>query len=93
MIVQFPLPFRSAFHVRSDIDLNKAFDIPSYVLKYTMNGQDWPDGTTEYHAEVRVPTLIIHGAKDKLVTEEEAREMKEVLYVLILKCYIGTNAR
>ncbi len=59
--------------------MSRAFDVPTYVLKYTMNGQWWPDGGVEFHQWINVATLVIHGAQDKLVLLEEEEEMLEVL--------------
>ena len=56
----------------------RAFDVPTYVLKYTMMGQDWLEGGLEYHMMLNVPTLIIHGEQDKLVSIEEEEEMERV---------------
>ncbi len=52
--------------------------MPCFVLKYTMNGQWWPDGGIEFHQWVNAATLLIHGAQDKLVLIQEEEEMLEV---------------
>ena len=54
------------------------FDVPSHVLKSVMNGQRWPGGGDRYYEGIRVPTLIIHGREDRLVTVDDDREMAEV---------------
>ena len=71
---------RSAFKdpSKSSVPAERAFDVPTYVLKHTMNGQDWPGGTAEYHSHIRCPTLLIHGEHDSLVTVEEEEEMEQV---------------
>ena len=71
---------RNAFHKESKtcIPQERAFDIPSYVLKYTMNGQVWPQGDELYHEGIDVPTLLVHGRDDHLVSVEEEQGMIEV---------------
>jgi pimeloyl-ACP methyl ester carboxylesterase len=66
--------------------------VPAYVLKHTMAGQVWLEGDKEYHSWLDVPTLLIHGVQDKLITIEEEVEMKEVgTYVLFCKtCFYET---
>jgi abhydrolase domain-containing protein 8 len=59
----------------------KAFDIPTYVLKGIMNGQMWEEGDAEYHEWINAPTLLIHGKEDQLVSIEEENEMVEVRVV------------
>ena len=74
---------RSAFHDPSDATkyhgiYGKAFDIPTYVLKHTMNGQTWEEGDAVFHSHISASTLIIHGKEDKLITEEDEEEMVDV---------------
>lgn len=71
---------RNAFHKESKICIPQehAFDIPSYVLKYTMNGQIWPHGDDVYYEGIDVFTLLIHGRDDHLVSVEEEQDMVEV---------------
>ncbi|CAF91066.1 unnamed protein product, partial [Tetraodon nigroviridis] len=46
---------------------HRAFDVPSFVLRSMMNGQYWPEGDEVYHAEIVVPTLLVHGMHDRFV--------------------------
>lgn len=48
-----------------------------------MSGQYWPEGDEVYHAELTVPTLLIHGMHDKFVPVEEDQRMAEVKELLI----------
>ena len=79
--VNFFLLFRGAFHskFKSKTEKQKAFDVPTYVLSYVMNGQFWPDGDDLYHSWISVPTLLVYGEKDQLVDQEEEEEMLKVL--------------
>ena len=55
-----------------------AFQIPTHVLRHTMNGQDWADGDELYHNWLTCPTLLLYGDKDKLVALDEEHEMLRV---------------
>ena len=57
----------------------EAFNIPTYVLQNTMNGQDWPEGDELFHSWLTCPCLLIHGAKDKFVTRQEEEDMCQVM--------------
>uniref|UniRef100_A0A7N6A4P3 Protein ABHD8 n=1 Tax=Anabas testudineus TaxID=64144 RepID=A0A7N6A4P3_ANATE len=56
---------------------NNAFNVSSFVLRAMMSGQYWPEGDEVYHAELTVPTLLIHGMHDKFVPVEEDQRMAE----------------
>ena len=56
-----------------------------YVLKYTMDGQVWPDGDLAYHEEITAPTLLIHGQQDSLVPIEEALLMEAVIKSTVIE--------
>lgn len=43
-----------------------------------MSGQYWPEGDEVYHAEITVPTLLVHGMYDKFVPIQEDQRMAEV---------------
>lgn len=58
--------------------MGRAFDIPTYVLKHTMNGQIWLAGGDDYHRLLTTKTLLIYGRQDKLVMYEEELEMQKV---------------
>ncbi|GFN78101.1 abhydrolase domain-containing protein 8 [Plakobranchus ocellatus] len=57
-----------------------AFEIPTRVLQYTMNGQDWPDGDELYHNWLTCPTLLLYGDRDKLVSLHEEQEMQRAVF-------------
>ncbi|CAC5377514.1 ABHD8 [Mytilus coruscus] len=73
---------RGAFHpsFKKSSDREKAFDVPTYVLSYVMNGQHWPDGDDLYHSWINVPTLLVYGQQDGLVDKEEEEEMTKTIY-------------
>ncbi|XP_071511380.1 protein ABHD8-like [Diadema antillarum] len=74
---------RQAFHKGSkhtQEDLRTAFDIPAYVLRGTMQGQHWPEGGNAYHEDLSVAVLIVHGAMDEFVRQEESELMQETIY-------------
>lgn len=56
---------------------HRAFDVPSFVLRSMMNGQYWPEGDEVYHAEIVVPTLLVHGMHDKFVHVDDDQQMTE----------------
>ena len=56
----------------------RAFTVTSYVLKHTMNGQQWAEGNAEYHEWISVPTLLLHGRQDRLISLAEAEDMLDV---------------
>ncbi|XP_029001394.1 protein ABHD8 isoform X2 [Betta splendens] len=64
---------------------NNAFNVSSFVLRAMMSGQYWPEGDEVYHAELTVPTLLIHGLHDKFVPVEEDQRMAEILLMAFLK--------
>uniref|UniRef100_A0A3Q3LKK1 Protein ABHD8 n=1 Tax=Mastacembelus armatus TaxID=205130 RepID=A0A3Q3LKK1_9TELE len=64
---------------------NNAFNVSSFVLRAMMSGQYWPEGDEVYHAELTVPTLLVHGMHDKFVPVEEDQRMAEILIMAFLK--------
>ncbi|XP_066504264.1 protein ABHD8 isoform X2 [Hoplias malabaricus] len=62
-----------------------AFNVSSFVLRSTMSGQYWPEGDEVYHAEITVPTLLVHGMYDKFVPVQEDQRMSEILLLGFLK--------
>lgn len=56
---------------------HRAFDVPSFVLRSMMNGQYWPEGDEVYHAEIVVPTLLVHGMHDRFVHVDDDQQMTE----------------
>lgn len=57
---------------------HRAFHVPSFVLRSMMSGQYWPEGDEVYHAEIVVPTLLVHGMHDRFVHVEDDQQMTEV---------------
>lgn len=76
----YPCLPRGAFYNNPKllVDKEKAFDIPSYVLDYIMNGQWWLDGDDLYHSCINMPTLLIWGRHDKFVSLAEEEAMNKV---------------
>ena len=48
--------------------IQEAFDVPSYVLHHIMMGQNWPEGDASYHRKISIPSLLVYGMKDPLVS-------------------------
>ncbi|PIK56716.1 putative abhydrolase domain-containing protein 8 [Apostichopus japonicus] len=74
---------RQAFHKplpRVPSSNFSAFNVPSYVLRGTMQGQYWPEGNQEYHAAVNVAVLLIYGLQDEFVTLDETQWMHETIF-------------
>ena len=40
--------------------------------------QVWPEGDLSYHKQITLPTLLIHGMKDKFVSLVEMCDMEKV---------------
>ena len=57
----------------------EAYDVPSYVLQHVMTGQIWPEGDAGFHRRVTVPTLLVYGMRDCLVSLVEECEMERTL--------------
>ncbi|KAL2089773.1 hypothetical protein ACEWY4_014461 [Coilia grayii] len=64
---------------------SNAFNVSSFVLRAMMSGQYWPEGDEVYHAEITVPTLLVHGIYDRFVPVEEDQRMAEILILAFLK--------
>ncbi|XP_062337344.1 protein ABHD8 [Osmerus eperlanus] len=62
-----------------------AFNVSPFVLRAMMSGQYWPEGDEVYHAELTVPTLLVHGMCDKFVPIDEDQRMAEILLFSFLK--------
>ncbi|XP_077988534.1 protein ABHD8-like [Glandiceps talaboti] len=73
---------RQAFHSSDPTqeDKSKSFDVPTYVLRGTIQGQMWPEGDEEYHSLLTPKTLLIYGSKDGLVSKHEEEWMQETIY-------------
>ena len=75
--------FRSQQHKYNprgkSIKFKEAFDVPSYVFKYVMLGQIWPEGDAGFHRRIGVPTLLVYGMRDTLVSLVEECEMERTI--------------
>ena len=52
--------------------------LPVYVQKNLALGQSWAEGDVAFHRKIVVPTLLVHGLKDKFVSLVEMCEMERV---------------
>lgn len=68
------------------IKFKEAFDVPSYVFKYVMLGQVWPEGDAGFHRRISVPTLLVYGMRDSLVSLVEECEMERTIPKVITQC-------
>jgi len=59
--------------------IQQVFDIPAYVLHHVMMGQLWPEGDASFHRKLGVPTLLVYGMKDPLVSLVEMCEMERTI--------------
>lgn len=73
---------KSAFKKKQKNEMLKraSFNIPSFVLHYVINGQDWPEGDEVYHSWISVPTLLINGREDTFATLDDAKLMKATIH-------------
>lgn len=74
---------RMAFHPRTPKEVyrkSRPFKVPSYVLRATMNGQNWMEGDEEYHKDLMVPVLLVYGLLDKFVNLDEEEWMEETIF-------------
>jgi len=65
---------------RSVRDKFPSFFGSSFVWKAVMQGQYWSDCDEDFHENISVPALLIHGTGDHLVTLSEEVHMSEVIY-------------
>ena len=61
------------------IKFKEAFDVPGYVFRHVVAGQLWPEGDAGFHRRVTVPTLLVYGMRDDLVSLVEECEMERTL--------------
>lgn len=71
---------RQGYREKRMLKDHRAFHVPSFVLRSMMSGQYWPEGDEVYHAEIVVPTLLVHGMHDRFVHVEDDQQMTEVSY-------------
>lgn len=58
--------------------------LPTYVQNNLAVGQSWVEGDVAFHRKIVVPTLLVHGLKDKFVSLVEMCEMERVIVLIIL---------
>lgn len=70
----------------------KFFDIcegyqgaPRHILEFIKEGQSWPGGDAAFHRRIFIPTLLVHGLQDKMVTLVQECEMERVSIILDLQ--------
>ena len=61
------------------IKFKEAFDVPQYVFRHVVAGQLWPEGDAGFHRRVTIPTLLVYGMRDDLVSLVEECEMERTL--------------
>ena len=61
------------------IKFRESFDIPKYVIKHVAAGALWAEGDAALHRRITVPTLLVYGMKDSLVSLVEECEMERTL--------------
>ena len=61
------------------IKFKEAFDVPQYVFRHMVAGQLWPEGDAGFHRRVSLPTLLVYGMRDDLVSLVEECEMERTL--------------
>lgn len=64
---------KSTLHATTDFQ-----SLPSYVQRHLAVGQSWPEGDVAFHRKISVPTLLVHGLKDRFVSLVEMCEMERV---------------
>lgn len=53
--------------------------VPHHVLRYVLDGQNWPQGDAALHRRILVPTLLVHGMLDEQVTLVQQCEMERTI--------------
>jgi len=56
-----------------------SLDVPAYVLNHIIMGQVWPEGDASYYRRILVPTLLVYGLKDQVVSLVEMCEMERTI--------------
>ena len=69
----------------------EAYDVPGYVFQHVMTGQVWPEGDAGFHRRVVVPTLLVYGMRDCLVSLVEECEMERTLPKAFLELVPGAG--
>ena len=57
----------------------ECYDLPAYVLRHVAAGALWPEGDAALHRRLTVPTLLVYGMRDTLVSLVEECEMERTL--------------
>uniref|UniRef100_A0A915IPD3 acylglycerol lipase n=1 Tax=Romanomermis culicivorax TaxID=13658 RepID=A0A915IPD3_ROMCU len=72
---------RLAYHIKpSSKNFRRAFGmVDSKAVRFIMLGQNWPQGDRIYHQQINVPTLLIYGLSDRLVSLDEMNDMRKTI--------------
>lgn len=59
-----------------------------------MAGQIWPQGSPKFYRQVKIPTLLLSGTEDRLVTLDEEMETHFVShYVHVIRTDVNLNIK
>lgn len=53
--------------------------LPPSIYRNVLSGQVWGDGDSAFYRRVTVPTLLVYGMRDKVVTLVEECEMERTI--------------
>ena len=53
--------------------------LPAKIHQHFLDGQIWIDGDAAFHRRVSVPTLLVYGMRDKVVSMIEECEMERTI--------------
>ncbi|KAK5639123.1 hypothetical protein RI129_011615 [Pyrocoelia pectoralis] len=53
--------------------------VPNHILQYFADGQNWPEGDAAFHRRILIPTLLVHGLQDAIVTLVQECEMERTI--------------
>ena len=73
------------------LKFREAYDVPNYVLQHVTTGQVWPEGDAGFHRRVTVPSLLVYGMRDCLVSLVEECEMERTLPKAYLELVPGAG--
>lgn len=65
------------------------YQFNAYTIWAVMAGQIWPEGGPKFYSQVKVPTLLISGTEDRLVSLPEETETHFVSRFHFTRCQTG----